>query len=336
LLLAAFAAYLKQNPNSKSFHVVVQEDTGEEGAMLQAAEPVVAPQAEIVEPGGMAAHSVGRSDATRFTHFLDGAQRSRRIGFYRDTVPLVYGFIGAVVRRRGDDRRMHTSDKLFRENLYFSFNHLDPSELRQAGIEPRNANHKHNGDSEEAEIHPLRLLQMAQQTVSNDRAELEKLLAEKWMLTSSNDEWLLWDGSITSSTEAVKHPRMVGVIKSHQTQYFGAEEQRKILALKPGERSSVFRPRIKDWTPVYSWYLRLHPNDGRDIYFGLVRIEAAARPETIEKADEISCWLMRERAPLSLPDARWDRMIYPIRDCEQYLKSIAPSNVMIEAALAGV
>jgi hypothetical protein len=36
---------------------------------------------------------------------------------------------------------------------------------------------------------------------------------------------------------------------------------------------------------------------------------------------------------VSLPDGRWDRMIYPIRDCEQYLKAISPSQVEMDARL---
>jgi hypothetical protein len=281
-------------------------------------------------------HPVGRPEGTRFTHFLDGTQTTRRIGFYRQTVPVVYGFIGAVIRQRCAERRMSTCDKEIAENLYFSHAHLDPSDLRTAGIALRDASEKSNEESGQSETHPLRLLEIARQTVSNDRAELERALAEKWVQNSSSDEWLFWDGSITGSVQAGKHAHVVGVIKSHQTQYFGSDEQRKILSLKVGERSSVFQPRSKEWIPVYSWYLRLHPNEGKDVYFGLVRVEAAASPQTIDMADEISRWLLAERSPLALPDGRWDRMIYPIRDCEQYLRSISPSKVAIEAALAGI
>jgi hypothetical protein len=32
--------------------------------------------------------------------------------------------------------------------------------------------------------------------------------------------------------------------------------------------------------------------------------------------------MLAERAPVALPDARWDVMVYGIRDCEQYLSAI--------------
>lgn len=329
MLLKKFAEYLKSRPDD-SFQVAIQSDTDEDRA-LPSAEPVVAEQAEIVEGSGMSAHPIRQAANTRFTHFLDGTQTTRRIGFHNYTVPVLYAHLGAVVRYRNADRQMSTYIQATLENLYFSFDHLDPSEMRKSGIDVKNVKVDGDGDA-----HPLRLLELARRAASNDRAELERKLADDWMNSSAQDEWLLWDGSITGRIEATKHQRVIGVIKSHQTQYFGAEDQRKILSLGVGERSSVFKPRGRGWAPVYSWYLRLHSNAGKDVYFGLVRVEAAASDNTIAVANEISGWLMRERSPLALPDSRWDRMIYPIRDCEQYIRSISPSKTMIESALAGM
>jgi hypothetical protein len=62
-------------------------------------------------------------------------------------------------------------------------------------------------------------------------------------------------------------------------------------------------------------------------------VEAPADEEILRMAGEISGWLLAERTPLSLPDARWDRLIYPVRDCEQYLRSIARSAVEMDARL---
>lgn len=58
----------------------------------------------------------------------------------------------------------------------------------------------------------------------------------------------------------------------------------------------------------------------------LVRVEGPASDATLGRADEISRWLLAERAPLSLPDGRWDRLLYPIRDCEAFLRSRAPGS----------
>ena len=150
--------------------------------------------------------------------------------------------------------------------------------------------------------------------------------------------WLVVDGSLGGTLggdyEKYRNPNIIGLVKSHQTQYFQLEEQRGILGLRPGERSGVFQPLGR--TPVYSWYLRMRPNAGEDVYFGLIRVEAPAEDRTLDMADEISRWILAERAPLSLPDSRWDKMIYPIRDCEMFLKSLAPNRTVLEASLSGL
>jgi hypothetical protein len=101
-----------------------------------------------------------------------------------------------------------------------------------------------------------------------------------------------------------------------------------VLALRRGQRSSVFRIAAARRTPVASWYLRLRDPAGRDPMWGLVRVEAAdrraaERPEELTaRADLISRWVLAEAAPLALPDGRWDKMVYGIRDCEEFLRAV--------------
>jgi hypothetical protein len=54
-----------------------------------------------------------------------------------------------------------------------------------------------------------------------------------------------------------------------------------------------------------------------------VRVEVATT-HGFDVADTISRWLLAEGTPLSLPDTRWDRLIYPVHDCEAFLRSRAP------------
>ena len=99
--------------------------------------------------------------------------------------------------------------------------------------------------------------------------------------------------------------------------------------LRRGERSSVFRITSSRRTPVASWYLRLREPAGRDPLWGLVRVEAADPDHTGEplealtrRADLLSRWVLAEVAPLALPDGRWDKMVYGIRDCEEFLRAV--------------
>jgi hypothetical protein len=101
-----------------------------------------------------------------------------------------------------------------------------------------------------------------------------------------------------------------------------------VLALAQGERSTAFRVSVGRRAPVASWYLRLRDPRGRDPMWGLVRLEARL-PDPAESPDDLarrydaaSRAVLAEAAPLALPDGRWDKMVYPIRDCEQFLKAI--------------
>ena len=58
-----------------------------------------------------------------------------------------------------------------------------------------------------------------------------------------------------------------------------------------------------------------------DALWGIVRVEVAETEDPSARADEVSRWVLAERAPLALPDSRWDRMAYPVRECEEFLRA---------------
>ena len=77
-------------------------------------------------------------------------------------------------------------------------------------------------------------------------------------------------------------------------------------------RPRLFSPPDADAALLLGDYLYAH---------GLVRIEVT-KPEAdvTTRADDVSRWVMAERTPIALPDARWDVMSYGIARCEAYLK----------------
>jgi hypothetical protein len=89
----------------------------------------------------------------------------------------------------------------------------------------------------------------------------------------------------------------------------------------------VFRVTSPKRIPVASWYLRLRDSAGHDPMWGLVRVEIA-HPARIDehdvgaRADLVSRWILAEASPLAMPDARWDKMVYGIRDCEEFLRAV--------------
>jgi hypothetical protein len=159
--------------------------------------------------------------------------------------------------------------------------------------------------------------------VQADRERVERRLAEEWCDRESDP--LFVDGGLQGSEIAASAPCVVGVVKSHRTMYVEGDALRAVLSLRAGHRSSVFRIAAPRRAAVASWYLRLRDPAGRDPMWGLVRVEGAlpnAGDDLSARADLLSRWILAESAPISLPDGRWDKMVYGIRDCEQFLSAV--------------
>jgi hypothetical protein len=186
--------------------------------------------------------------------------------------------------------------------------------------------------------------------VAQERETLERQLAASWC--RDGDGWLWIDGGISGTFAVDEHSPAFGVVKSHSTLYGEPGILRTTLALSVGARSPAFLIRHRARRAVASWYLRLHASPGDDPLHGLVRIEIApsaallaeteragfgaatddatalADPDAptvralVRRVDEISTWLLAERAPVSLPDPRWHTLTYGVYACEQFLKAL--------------
>lgn len=255
--------------------------------------------------------------------FLDGIQYWSVTG-YDGVTPIVRAYVAAAIRRRGPDRRLRTVAEAAREFAITCRAALSPAvreSLARAAVEVI--------DLPVAEAsQPGRLLAAAHVQVDRARERIERTLAEAHVAGMSEAEWLVSDGLLSDSEALARHPRTLGVVKSHGAQYFEGEDLVTALTLPQGSRTSVFRPRGHDHHSVYSWYLRLWPWEGNDLHYGLLRIEARPEAVTVDQASAISAWLIGERAPLSTPDARWDRLLYPVYEVEAYLKSRAPRDIL--------
>jgi hypothetical protein len=289
--------------------------------------------AHVIEDDSLRAHNVGTARESAFTSFLDGMQRAD-VRLYHGPVPIVYAYGAAVVRSRAD-RVLHTHSGATagplaarmheeREALFFPYRYVAPDALHAAGVMQSQTIDTGPPDTEPLPLFPPHLLQRAARRINAWREDLEAQLGSRWC-RESDSGWLLVDGTLTLTPEISRCARAVGAIRSHNTRFFDGDDARTILGLQAGHRTSVFQPGTRQYTPVYSWYLRLREPARHGVFWGLIRVEAAANADTVARADEISRWLLAETTPLSLPDARWDRLLYPIHDCETYLRSRAPN-----------
>ncbi len=302
--------------------IISSGDVAEESYAGAYAEAPRLLQAECVEGPVLRAIRVVGEPEVRFSAFLDGIQRVRIVSHWRG-VPIIRGVVAAVVRVRVNRRFVAWGHRkpIVSERLYMPLRYLpcgmrdevDGYPIVDTGVDGPNGSPPSR--------HPAALRAVALESIRRDRESAERQLAELWC--TSVGEPIFIDGGISGSSGVACSECAVGVIKSHQTLYADGAALDLVMSLRRGERSSVFRVRSERRTEVVSWYLRLRDPRGHDAMFGLVRIEAAVRDDVALRANEISRWVLAEGAPLSLPDSRWDRMAYGIRDCEEFLRAIA-------------
>lgn len=280
----------------------------------------------IVEGGAMRARRVFEPAEPGFAAFLDGTQASRVLYATETGVPVVHGTVAAVVRERRS-KRLYTWRHVVEQRLYAPRSRIGAAlwdGLLASGIDLRDTSDP-DGDSPAAGDHPIALRDAAIHRLQKDRERAEIRLATDWCERDARP--ILIDGGISGSDRVAVSTCAVGVVKTHRTLYAEGDALVRILALRRAERSSVFRITSPKRTPVASWYLRLRDRSGADPMWGLVRVEIA-QPERAEehgigaRADQVSRWILAEVAPIALPDSRWDKMVYGIRDCEEFLRAV--------------
>src|SRR5918999_5843295 len=294
---------------------------------------------------------------SRLCYFLDGVQSAREIGRI-EMAPFIVAPVAAAIVNRCDRR--------------FSRMPLeDPPALVQAVILPRSAGEEKveafwdllvgAGFSEfgpddvpssphlvldSAQYVPgadpsdyVGMREMARSRVRTLRERLEGEMLRRWELDDrtleDEDAWIAVDGQLRDIRESNR--RAIGLIKSVARPEFVGRDVAMLLDLEPGMRTTSFVP---DWQlrrdlseRRTSWYLRMWPpQQGADALGSLMRVEAPRDTEP-GAVDEISRWILAERAPLAKPDPRWPAMIYPIHYVEKILKPLVQSSERAYARL---
>ncbi len=285
-------------------------------------------EVEMVENADLQPHPVASHPAPAEVAFLDGIQQWKVIG-YDGVQPIALAYVAAAVRSRGSERRLATAAWAARTLVIAPRQVL--SEARRGAVEA--AGLESAPVEVDAATQPAQALELLRREVHRARAGLERKLGEQAALALDREAWLVVDGQLAVSAALAKHPRTVGVIKSHGAQFLSGRHLERALTIAADYRTSVFRIRGGHGrSEVDSWYLRLWPWEGRDLHYGLIRIEAARGPDPGIRAPEVSGWLLGERAPLAAPDVRFDRLLYPIHDVEAYLRSRAPHDLLAPLA----
>ena len=295
-------------------------------------------------------HPGEHDGSSRLCYFLDGVQSSREIGRIGMS-PVIVATVAAAIVNRCDRRfsRMPLEEPpVVVQAVILPRSAGDaPVEafwelLLEAGFSPFGPEDVPSSphlilDSAEymADADPSDYVGMRERARVRVRALRERLEGEmlrQWEMDDRTledpDAWIAVDGQLKDIRESNR--RAIGLIKSVARPEFVGKDVGMLLDLEPGMRTTSFVP---DWQlrrdlseRRTSWYLRMWPPQrGADALGSLMRIEAPRDTEP-EQIDEISRWILAERAPLAKPDPRWPAMIYPIRYVEKILKPLVQGS----------
>jgi hypothetical protein len=293
----------------------------------RAEEPAVLIAPTIIEEGPFRAIRVVEDDSpagvTGFTGFLDGTQKIEVLA-HDNGIPILWATVSAAVRSRVNRRMIAwpVREPIVRSAYYVPLKYVkrlhDDVRKHPSTVDTSAASSADKVPSR----HPAALREAAIKKIQFSREKAELELAEAWC--ASEPGVLYLDGSLTGSKLSSTSTRAIGVVKSHNRIYADGDALDVLINLGAGERTSVFQPPLEtNRFPVASWYVRIRKAAGHDALFGLVRVEAALSPDVTSRADEVSRWIIAEGSPLALPDGRWDKMSYGIRDTEEFLRAIS-------------
>ena len=283
-----------------------------------------------------------KTEQSGFSYFLDGIEKKRILCYYR-SIPFIYGYVaGAILKRT--DKKIHSCDTEKSEGVLYipvkedkdaPEHYLDLTEIKGISNYKNIGEIVQKGNIKDYPRYPEEFIKQAHSEIQEQRRKIESDLTDTWIDSGFDDGMLFVDGTLnTKSKKVLESSKVVGVVKSHGVNYFSFEEMYELYNMKKGERSAVFQPydNSENKKDIYTWYLRIHSDNRNGVNdFGIVRVEIPAKSDLLSRVDEISSWILLETKPVGFPASRWDRMIYPIKYCEDYLKSKAPSRAMIDS-----
>ncbi|MFH1774956.1 MAG: hypothetical protein ABH874_08375 [Methanobacteriota archaeon] len=254
-------------------------------------------------------------------YFMDGVQRTilwQHYNFDGAQIPVFLHFSGAVIVERIRADRFVPFDALYRSAV------LVPAFIyeKYRGVEGL----ENTGAEKYWDINEIRAKASTKSRVL--RQQIEQELMHRFL--AAEKELLIKDGNIFGTMKA---KQVVGLIKTHRTLYLQEKYplvQQMIWNMSEFYRSMNFSMHLIENGAashrVNSFYLRIHQPSYPEM--GLLRIEYNREIDV----NELSSWLIAERC-IRANCPRWDRQIYPIQVCEDYLRTQIPPSHQIQAVV---
>lgn len=270
--------------------------------------------------------------------FCSSIQRTELVGHFfhqGQEIPLHYTIVGSLILKR-EQRHFHVwqhpikqehilAPLAFLENadqLLDDFSGALPVTLR---------------DTEGSDLDYTQLRIAAANSARELRFECRQRVLEQWKSVQGTDRrnLIVINDSLLRLKNETLGPSMLGIVKTSYVPFRNRELLTNQLVLQEFQRGQVFRIELPEHAQErkYSWFLKLRSSSQAGPEFGLIRLETVAEDDEAgcREADQLSYLMIGERFPVSFPVPDWDRLIFPLKLCDQYLNSLVPSRQTVQS-----
>lgn len=278
-------------------------------------------------------------------YFMDGIQRTLFLGYIfndelKEILPLNYLIAGSIILKL-ERKHLKVFDQEITSNLI-----IPPKKVLSKEIKSIISNYNYIEISEDdykwCKSTNRSLQHFISKYAGRERMELEANIVHNF--NKKCDDWIIIDGPLTSKNifqneKFLDSTKKVGIIKRQLKHYFNSDLEYEMLISFYNKQLKDSKINRRSWKfsfnrqingesiDIVSCYTKLFFTNP-DPYFSLLRIEVLKEYETL--LDDILTVIQRLKIPSSQPSNVWDKKIYPIKICEEVLKSKVPSIHLIK------
>jgi len=270
--------------------------------------------------------------------FCSSIQRTELVGHFihqGQQIPLHYSIVGSLILKR-DQRHFHVWEQpVKREYVLAPLAILEDADRLRADFGGDQAVLLRDTGGKDLDYTQLRIA--AVNSARTLRFECRQQVLAQWQQTAGKnpENLLVIHDSLLRVRNRDLSPSMVGIVMTSYVPFRNRELLTNQLMLKEFQRGQVFRIELPEHPEErkYSWFVKLRSSEQAGPEFGLVRLETIAADDeaACALADDLSHLVVEERFPVSFPAPDWDKLIFPLKLCDQYLNSLVPSKQTVHS-----
>jgi hypothetical protein len=276
----------------------------------------------------------------QLVHFARILQRTQLVGHFVSggvEVPIHYGLEGAVILKRESRRFSVWGDAELKTSVLVPFEFVkDKSILEKFG--GRDDFDLVDTGGSRPEYTQLRISAV---TKAHERAvALRNRLYGAWHKAegANQNDVLVIHGHVVDLPNAELSKNCLSLDMHVYLPWQNSQILEQMLQIPAGRRGPVLKVSRTSGDPMskYMWFVRLRTSSKADPEFGLLCCTIIARDDedARARADEVSKLVIAERLPVSFPAEGWDKLIFPLKLCRDYLDSLLPSRETVKSFFA--